>query len=141
MDAKNQERTRAAGPQAYALAVGVVYLILGLSGIFLASGGRVFGVFGAGIVLDILRTVIGLVGLLAARRGRTSRALGLALFVALAGLTVFGVLVAATGLAQDVNSVLVIRWPDNILHAVTALLGLVVGFFPAHKASSMGGHG
>jgi hypothetical protein len=141
MDAKNQERTRAAGPQAYALAVGVVYLILGLSGLFLAAGGRVFGVFGAGIVLDVVRTVIGLLGLLAARHGRTSRALGLALFVALAGLTVFGVLVAATGMAQDVNSVLVIGWADNILHAVTAALGLVVGFLPARKASSMGGGG
>jgi hypothetical protein len=112
-------------PRLFALVAGAGYVVLGLGGFVFASDGH-WGIFGAGVVLNLLRTVIGVLALVAARRPTASQLLGWVLFAALLALTVFGVLLAATSHPLDVRPVLDIRWADNILHAATALAGLVV---------------
>jgi hypothetical protein len=122
----SQQSMVSTAPQLFALVTGIVYLVLGLGGFLFASDGH-WGIFGAGVILNLLRMVIGLLALVAALRATASQLFGWVLFAALLALTVFGVLLAATSHPLDVRPVLEIRWADNILHAVTAVIGLVIG--------------
>jgi hypothetical protein len=127
MTSEHDQKIRlSTAPRLFALITGIVYLVLGLGGFLLASDGH-WGIFGAGAVLNILRTVIGVLALVAARRSTPAQLLGWVLFAALLALTIFGVLLASTSHPLDVRSVLAVRWPDNILHAVTAAAGLAIG--------------
>ncbi|HEV7976657.1 DUF4383 domain-containing protein [Amycolatopsis sp.] len=126
MSKHNQQSMVSTAPRLFALVTGIVYLVLGLGGFLFARDGH-WGIFGAGVILNLLRTVIGLLALVAAQRATASQLFGWVLFAALLALTVFGVLLAATSHPLDVRPVLEIRWADNILHAVTAVIGLVIG--------------
>jgi uncharacterized protein DUF4383 len=134
MTSDNDQRTRtSSASRLFALVTGIVYVVLGLGGFLFGSDGH-WGIFGAGVVLNLLRTVIGVLALVAARRATTSQLFGWVLFAALLALTVFGVLLAATSHPLDVRPVLDIRWADNILHAVTAVIGLVLGFVAQRRS-------
>jgi hypothetical protein len=111
-------------PRLYALVVGIIYLVLGVAGFFVATQ---IWVFSTGPLLDVVRTAIGLVALVAARRATTSQLLSWALFVLLAGLTAFGILAAALGTPGDITGFFTIRWADDWLHGLTAVAGLLTG--------------
>jgi hypothetical protein len=134
MTSKHDQQTRTSfAPRLFALATGIVYVVLGLGGFLFGSDGH-WGIFGAGVVLNLLRTAIGVLALIAAQRAAASQLFGWALFAALLALTVFGVLLAATSHPLDVRPVLDIRWADNILHAATAVIGLVIGFVTQRRS-------
>jgi len=126
MTAHAQQTRTSTAPRIFALVTGVVYVVLGLGGFLFASDGH-WGIFGAGVMLNVLRTGIGLLALIAARKASAAQLLGWVIFAVLLALTVFGVLLASTSHPLDVRTLLDIRWPDNILHAVTAAAGLVIG--------------
>ncbi|MGW4487407.1 DUF4383 domain-containing protein [Amycolatopsis sp. NPDC004368] len=118
-------------PRLVVLALGVIYLVLGVVGFFVPETvhvghdpSRTVWIFGASTVLNIVHTAVGLLGLLAARK--LSGAIGYCwfVFVAFAGLTAFGILSAAFGTVDDdpVN----INWADNWLHGLTSLVALAV---------------
>ncbi|RZQ63804.1 DUF4383 domain-containing protein [Amycolatopsis suaedae] len=117
--------------QLLAIGIGVVYLALGLAGFFLAEDGvgpdpttTVLG-FGVSTMLNVVHVVVGALGIVASRRGTAARFYGWALFVVMIALTVYGILNAAS---QTTANMLNLNWPDNWLHGVTAVLGLLMGF-------------
>jgi hypothetical protein len=131
-----RSRARASVPRALALVIGVVYLVLGVVGFFLID--KPLWVFHTGPLLDVVRTAIGLLALVAARKGPTAQVIGLVLFFGLAGFTVYGSLSAATMEPGDVRHFFDVHWGDNILHGVTAVLGLVMGLLPQRAAHDRG---
>jgi hypothetical protein len=141
--ASNPTRSRslASVSRALALVIGVVYLVLGIAGFFLID--KPLWVFHTGPLLDVVRTAIGLLALVAARRGTTAQVIGLVLFFGLAGFTVYGSLSAATMQPGDVRQFFDVRWGDNVLHGVTAVLGLVMALLPQRSAHDRtdSGHG
>lgn len=136
-----RSRSRASVSRVLALVIGVVYLVLGIVGFFLID--KPFLVFHTGPLLDVVRTAIGVLALVAARRGTTAQVIGFVLFFGLAGFTVYGSLSAATLQPGDVRHFFDVGWADNILHGVTAVLGLVMGLLPQRTAHdrSDSGHG
>ncbi|NIH81173.1 DUF4383 domain-containing protein [Amycolatopsis viridis] len=128
-----QTSERAPLAQGFALVVGVVFLALGIAGF--ATSGEILG-FHTGTVLDVLRTALGLLALLAAPRARTARVFGLAVFFPLLGVTIWGLLSAGTNDPSDVRRVFDPHWADNALHAVVAVLGLVVFLLPARNRAT-----
>lgn len=93
MGTRTRERT-AAATRAGALVIGIGYLALGVAGFFVATTVLWFS---TGPVIDVVRTAIGLLALLAARRAAGAQFLGLALMVLLTGLTIYGVLAGVLG--------------------------------------------
>ncbi|WP_414938206.1 DUF4383 domain-containing protein [Amycolatopsis sp. cmx-11-51] len=110
------------------LILALVHLTVGVLGFFFMpennpTGENTVWIFSATGMLDLLRTATGVVGLVAVFRPALMPIYGWFVFVAFAGLTCFGILSAATTSAGDeVN----LNWADNILHALTALVALVV---------------
>jgi len=132
--AEHSGKRRAPLSQAVAMVLGVVYLVLGIGGFF--AGGKEILFFHTGVLLDIVRTAIGLLALVAARRGPSAQVIELAVFFGLAGLTVYGILSTASGEPADVRGLFDVHWADNILHGATAIAGLVFGLLPARRGSS-----
>ena len=111
-----------------AAVIGLVYLALGVAGFFTpgtaATGhdtGRTVWLFSASGVLNIVHTVIGVLGLLAATKLPGALAYCWTLFVGFTGLTAYGVLATAFEPREDPINV---NWADNWLHGLTALLAL-----------------
>jgi hypothetical protein len=129
-------RSRASVSQALALVIGVVYLVLGITGFFLID--QPLWVFHTGPLLDVVRTAIGLLALVAARKRSSAQVIGLVLFFGLAGFTVYGSLSAATLQPTDVRQFFDVHWGDNVLHGVTAALGLIMGLLPQRATHDRG---
>ncbi|UMP03563.1 DUF4383 domain-containing protein [Amycolatopsis sp. EV170708-02-1] len=111
------------------LVVALVHLVLGVLGFFYLpeaneAGQNTLWVFSATGMLDVIRTVIGVLGLVAVVKPSAIPAYSWLIFVAFTGLTAFGVLSAGTDSAGDAVN---LSWADNALHAATALTALVVG--------------
>ncbi len=111
--------------------LGLVYLVLGVAGFFTPETADVghhpqnaVWLFSASGLLNLLHTLLGVAGLAAALRTTTALAYSWAAFIALTGLTAYG-LVAATGNPPEdpVN----INWADNWLHGLSALILLATG--------------
>ncbi|GAA3825181.1 MULTISPECIES: DUF4383 domain-containing protein [Amycolatopsis] len=128
-----QTTERAPLAQGFALVVGVVFLALGIAGF--ATAGEILG-FHTGTVLNVVRTALGLLGLIAARRARTARVFGLVAFFPLLGITIWGLLSAGTDNPDDVRRVFDPHWADNALHGVVAVLGLVIFLLPARTRTT-----
>jgi hypothetical protein len=73
-------------------------------------------------VQDILHVILGVVGLACTTRSRSARAYGVALVVVGVVLFVFG----AVAVGRDAVNVFSLNWPDNIVHGLTALVGLAM---------------
>ncbi|AIG77528.1 Conserved putative membrane protein [Amycolatopsis japonica] len=111
------------------LVIALVHLVLGVLGFFFLPeanevGENTLWIFSATGMLDVIRTVIGVVGLVAVAKPSAIPAYSWLVFVAFTGLTAFGVLSAGTDSAGDAVN---LNWADNVLHGVTALVALVVG--------------
>ncbi|GHF75753.1 hypothetical protein FHX82_002446 [Amycolatopsis bartoniae] len=128
-----RSRKRVAVPRALALVIGVVYLVLGVVGLFLIDQPILW--FHTGPLLDVVRIAIGVLALGAAwRGGAAAQVIGFVLFFGLAGYTVYGALSAATNQPGDVRHFFDVGWGDNVLHGVTAVLGLIMGLLPQRDA-------
>ncbi|UQS24148.1 DUF4383 domain-containing protein [Amycolatopsis thermalba] len=124
---------RAPVAQGFALLVGVVFLALGIGGF--ATSGELLG-FHTGTLLNLTRTAVGLLALVAAWKGPSARILGLVVFFGLLGITVWGLLSAGTGGPGDVRRLFDPAWTDNALHGVVAVLGLVVFLLPTRTRNT-----
>lgn len=127
-----RSRSRAYLARVLALVIGLVYLVLGIAGFFLNDGP--LWVFHTSPLLDVVRTAIGLLALVAARKAATAQVIGLVLFFGLTGFAVYGALSAATMEPADVGQFFDVHWGDNVLHGLTAALGLIMGLVPQRGA-------
>ncbi|QXV57933.1 DUF4383 domain-containing protein [Amycolatopsis sp. TNS106] len=111
------------------LIIALVHLVLGVLGFFFLpeanqAGENTLWIFSATGMLDVIRTVLGALGLVAVIKPSAIPAYCWLAFVAFAGLTAFGVLSAATDTSGDAVN---FSWADNTLHGLTSLAALVVG--------------
>jgi uncharacterized protein DUF4383 len=124
--------------------VGIVYLVAGIVG--LARGG--FGDFAGhdhatmlGFAVNplhnIVNLVIGALGVLMAMRSGTARAYGWLVLIVFGLLFVWGLMLAgvvASNPASGLGNLLNLNAPDNWLHLVTAIVGLIIAVMPARRS-------
>ncbi|MFD8491795.1 DUF4383 domain-containing protein [Amycolatopsis sp. NPDC059657] len=120
-------------PRSAALVIGVVYLALGVLGFLLAPDPTALNghqpsntvwIFSVGLLQNALHITIGLLGLVAARKSGQARLFGLGAFFVFTAVTAYGIVAAIAGFEGD--AALNANWPDNILHALTAVAGLAI---------------
>jgi hypothetical protein len=128
--------------------LGLLYLALGIAG-FLTPETAAIGhetsrtvwIFSVTPLLNVVHTVVGVLGLLAATRRAGSLIYCWVLFVGFAGMTAYGILATAFSNPEDPIN---INWADNWLHGLTSVAGLVLGIAAARTASRAaaraGGH-
>jgi Domain of unknown function (DUF4383) len=131
-------RRNMAWPQTLALVFGAVYLLVGIVGFFWTGGSHfadrggddmLIGLFMINPLHNIVHIVIGLAGLAMARTLSGARSYGWLLFVGYAAASVYGFI--AIDKSWDF---LAINSADNVLHVVTALVGLVIALAPVNDA-------
>lgn len=124
----------------FALAFGVVYLIVGIVGFIpalytappagaphvdaTAAYGYLFGIFPVNALHDVLHIVVGLAGIVCYRRLRASQFYGRFLFLAFGLLTVAG-FISST---DTLGGLIPLFSGDTWLHAGTAILGAIFGW-------------
>ena len=116
-------------PQLLALAFGAIYLLVGIVGFFVTGFGDFFAhdtnrtLLGFEIngMHNVVHIVIGVAGLLLARTLAGARTYGWLLAVGYGAAFVYGLI--AIGKDWDFLN---LNWADNVLHLVTALVGLVI---------------
>jgi hypothetical protein len=128
-------RTGAAGrtvPQLLALAFGVVYLLVGIVGFFITGFDNFFGhtdetliVFDINPAHNVVHILIGLAGIALARTLAGARTYGWLLAVGYGAAFLYGLF--AVGQDWDFLN---LNWADNVLHVLTALVGLVIALMP-----------
>ncbi|WIX92404.1 DUF4383 domain-containing protein [Amycolatopsis sp. DG1A-15b] len=125
-----------------ALVLGVVYLVLGVAGFFVpgnagSTSAGPFGthatqytllIFSVSPLLNALHTLVGVVGVVAARKVSGTAIYALALAVGFAGFSAYSVLVLSFGTGDRFN----LNWADVILHLVT-MAGAVVLAYAAFR--------
>jgi uncharacterized membrane protein len=134
--------TRFAWQQLTALVLGAFYFLLGLVGFFVLrdtspvslaghdTGDVLLGVE-LNAITNVLHLVMGIVGMACATTLGRARGYGVGLAVVGAVLFVFGVVAAG----DPAINVLSLNWGDNVLHLVTALVGLAVAVGPVRSPS------
>jgi hypothetical protein len=116
----------------FAIVFGAVYVLVGVLGFILPS--PLLGIFGVNTRHNIVHLVIGgawLASAFAAPKGLTPR-------LASQVIGVVYLLVAILGFAfpTQMDELLVINTADNLLHLVTAVLALYIGFMTPRGATS-----
>ncbi len=120
-------------PQTLSLALGAVYLLIGIIGFFVTgfddffahdTGESLLG-FEINGFHNVVHIVIGIAGLLLARTLAGARTYGWLLAVGYGAVFVYGLF--AVNADWDFLS---LNWADNILHVVTALAGLAIALGP-----------
>jgi hypothetical protein len=121
-----------------ALVFGAVYLLVGIVGFFWTGGSHfadrngddmLIGLFMVNPLHNIVHILVGLLGLALARTLAGARTYGWLLFVAYAAVSVYGFI--AIDKSWDF---LAINSADNVLHVVTALIGLIIALAPVNEA-------
>jgi hypothetical protein len=129
--------TSARHPAQYlALAIGVLYTIVGIAGFFVTGfdgfaspeGELLFGIFEVNPTHNIVHLAIGLAGLALWANLGTARIYGWLLAIGYGATFVFGLFVADT---NSQANVLALNTPDNWLHLGSALAGLAIALWPA----------
>jgi hypothetical protein len=126
-------------PQTLSLVFGIVYLLVGIVGFFVTGFDDFAGnsqhemllFFMINPLHNIVHIVIGVAGLALARTLAGARTYGWLLAVGYAAAFVYGLL--ALGESWDFLN---INAADNVLHAVTAVIGLVIALGPVRTAVS-----
>jgi hypothetical protein len=131
-------------PQILALIFGAVYLLIGIIGFFITGFGDFFGNQNAtppahmdanllGFMINpmhnVVHILIGVAGLVLARTLAGAHAYGWLLAVGYGAAFIYGLI--AVGKAWDFLN---LNWADNILHLVTAAVGLVIALMPVRTA-------
>jgi len=125
-------------PQILALVFGAVYLLVGIVGFFVTgfdnfadnSQHEMLLFFMINPLHNIVHVVIGLAGLLLARTLAGARTYGWLLAVGYAAAFVYGLI--AVGESWDVLN---INAADNVLHILTAVVGLVIALAPVRTTA------
>jgi hypothetical protein len=126
-------------PQILALVFGAVYLLVGIVGFFVTGFDDFAGnsqhemllVFMINPLHNIVHIVIGVAGLLLARTLAGARTYGWLLAVGYAAAFVYGLI--AVGESWDFLN---INAADNVLHLLTALVGLVIALGPVRTTAT-----
>ena len=124
-------------PQTLGLAFGAIYLLVGIVGFFVTGFDNFAGneqhemllFFMINPLHNIVHIVIGVAGLLLARTLAGARTYGWLLAVGYAAAFVYGLF--AVGQDWDFLN---INGADNVLHALTAVVGLVIALLPVRTA-------
>jgi hypothetical protein len=123
--------------QFLALAIGVIYTLVGLLGFlvtsfdnFAAETDKTLLGFEVNPLHNLVHLVIGAAGLIMWRRLDTARTYGWLLAVGYGAVFVYGLFAAGN---HDINF-LSINGADNGLHLVSALAGLAIALWPARRA-------
>ena len=125
--------------QQLALAVGVIYTLIGVIGFFITGFGDFFGNMNGssmshddtllGFMINpahnVVHILIGVVGIALSRTLKGARAYGLLLLVGYGAAFVYGLF----AIDQEWDF-LNLNWADNILHVVTAVVGAIIAFGP-----------
>jgi len=125
-------------PQILALVFGAVYLLVGIVGFFVTgfdnfadnSQHEMLLFFMINPLHNVVHIVIGLAGLLLARTLTGARTYGWLLAVGYAAAFVYGLI--AVGESWDVLN---INPADNVLHILTAVVGLVIALAPVRTTA------
>ena len=129
-------------PEILALAFGAVYLLVGIIGFFVTgfdnfAGNEqhemLIGLFMINPLHNIAHILVGIAGLALARTLAGARTYGWMLAVLYAALFVYG-LIAVNASWDFLN----INAADNVLHAATAIVGLVIALLPVRTAVDAG---
>ena len=127
-----------AWPQTLALVFGAVYLLVGIIGFFWTGFGNfagdtehdmLIGLFMVNPLHNIAHILVGMLGLALARTLTGARTYGWLLAGLYAVLFVYGLI--AVGKSWDF---LAINAADNVLHILTAAVGLVIALGPVEEA-------
>jgi hypothetical protein len=110
--------------------IGLAYLTLGVAGFLTTetievghATTRTVWIFSTSVVLNLVHTVIGVLGLLAASRRAGALIYNWALFVGFAGMTAYGIFATAFSTPEDPINV---NWADNWLHGLTSVVALAL---------------
>ncbi|HVD28454.1 MAG TPA: DUF4383 domain-containing protein [Mycobacteriales bacterium] len=131
-------------PQLLALVFGAVYLLVGIVGFFVTGFDNfagndqpdaLLGIFMINPLHNIVHIVIGVAGLVLARTLAGARTYGWLLAVGYGAAFIYGLI--AIGESWDFLN---INAGDNVLHAATAVVGLVIALLPVRNAVAAG-HG
>ena len=132
--ADNNSTTGRTLPQTLSLVFGAVYLLVGIVGFFVTGFDNfagnsqhemLIGLFMINPLHNVVHIVIGLAGLLLARTLAGARTYGWLLAVGYAAAFVYGLI--AVGKSWDFLN---INAADNVLHVLTAVVGLVIALAP-----------
>jgi hypothetical protein len=127
-------------PEILGLAFGAIYLLVGIVG-FLVTGfdnfagneqsEKLLGIFMINPLHNIVHILIGVAGLLLSRRLDGARSFGWLLAVGYAAAFIYGLI--AIGESWDFLN---INAGDNVLHLLSAVVGLVIALLPVRNAVS-----
>ena len=127
-------------PEILALAFGAVYLLVGIVGFFVTGFDHfadnsqhemLLGLFMINPLHNVAHILVGIAGLAMARTLAGARSYGWLLAVLYAALFVYGLIaVNASWDFLDINA------GDNVLHILTALVGLAIALIPVRDAVS-----
>ena len=123
-------------PEILSLAFGAVYLLVGIVGFFITGFDDFFGhtdetliVFDINPAHNIVHILIGIAGLVLGRTLAGARTYGWLLAVGYGAAFIYGLI--AQGEDWDFLN---INTADNVLHLLTALVGLVIALLPVRNA-------
>ena len=131
-------------PEILALAFGAVYLLVGIVGFFVTGFDHfadnsqhemLLGLFMINPLHNIAHILVGIAGLAMARTLAGARSYGWLLAVLYAALFVYG-LIAVNASWDFLN----INAGDNVLHLLTAVVGLAIALIPVRDAVSSRAH-
>ncbi|MGY1856096.1 DUF4383 domain-containing protein [Modestobacter sp. SYSU DS0290] len=129
-------------PQMLAMAIGVIYTLIGIIGFFItgfddfaAHTDETLLGFSINPLHNIVHLVIGLAGIALARKLSTARTYGWLLAVGYGAAFVYGLF--AAGEEEPLNF-LSINWADNWLHLVSVIAGLAIALGPVKDAVDRG---
>jgi hypothetical protein len=128
-------------PEILSLAFGAIYLLVGIVGFFITGFDDFFAhnteekllFFEVNGMHNVVHILIGVAGLVLGRTLAGARAYGWLLAVGYAAAFVYGLI--AIGEEWDFLS---INAADNVLHAATVLVGLVIALMPVRNAVDAG---
>lgn len=117
-----------------ALVIGAVYTLIGIVGFFITGFSRFADVTGKTLLgfeinplHNIVHLVVGIAGLLLFRRLAGARTYGWLLLVGYGAVFIYGLF----AVSRDNINWLSLNTPDNWLHLITALAGLLIALWPA----------
>jgi len=123
-------------PEILSLAFGAVYLLVGIVGFFITGFDDFFGhtdetllVFDINPAHNIVHILIGVAGLVLGRTLAGARTYGWLLAVGYGAAFLYGLFAGG----QDWDF-LNLNWADNVLHVLTAVVGLVIALMPVRDA-------
>jgi hypothetical protein len=118
----------------FALIFGAIYVIVGVigfirpltdapaDGIIVTGTANLLGIFAVNWLHNLVHILVGVLGLAAAARTPSARTYAQVIGIAYAALFVIGLFTA------DFLGILPLNMPDTILHLVSAVVALIVGF-------------